>query len=43
MKQSKHLDLGSGFKPRNPYNRDIVYAADVLQNTEGIPNYSEVN
>lgn len=43
MKKSKHLDLGSGFIPRNPYNCDIVYAADVLKNTQAIKNYSEVN
>jgi SAM-dependent methyltransferase len=43
MDKTKHLDLGSGYKPRNPYDCDITYAADVLPHTKEIKNYSQVN
>jgi hypothetical protein len=43
MYKTKHLDLGSGYKPRNPYDCDITYAADVLPHTKEIKNYSQVN
>jgi SAM-dependent methyltransferase len=27
---SRHLDLGCGVNPRNPYRRDLLYAVDIL-------------
>lgn len=30
----KHLDLGCGTNPRNPYRRDIVYGIDIREDTQ---------
>ena len=49
--QSSHLDLGSGKRPANPFNCDVVFASDVqdldFENSEGIKflkitNFSEI-
>lgn len=29
---TKHLDLGCGSNPRNPYNQEILYGIDILDN-----------
>ena len=41
---SKHLDLGCGLKPRNPYHREQLYGLDVRDNMElDVPGCTIVN
>ena len=35
--KTKHLDLGSSSKPKNPYNKDELFAVDVQENITSIP------
>ena len=39
----KHLDIGSGLKPENPYGADELYGIDIQDNIHNIPNYKSVN
>ena len=39
----KHLDIGSGLKPENPYGADELYGIDIQDNIDNIPNYKSVN
>jgi len=29
MNETRHLDIGCGTAPRNPYHRDLLYACDL--------------
>ena len=39
----KHLDIGSGLIPKNPYGADELYGIDIQENLENVPNYKSVN
>ena len=39
----KHLDIGSGINPKNPYNADEVYGIDIQPNLNNLKNYHQVN
>ena len=39
----KHLDIGSGLTPKNPYGADELYGIDIQENLENVPNYNSVN
>lgn len=38
----KHLDLGCGTNPRNPYRREMVYGIDIREDTRQLAGKSEV-
>ena len=40
--KTKHLDLGSSVKPRNPYNKDELFAIDVQENIGSIPGVTYI-
>ena len=39
----RHLDIGSGLLPKNPYNADEVYGIDIQDNKNNDPNNCKVN
>ena len=39
----KHLDIGSGLLPKNPYNADEVYGIDIQDSKNNDTNYRQVN
>ncbi len=42
MNTTKHLDLGCGRKPRNPYKADMLYGLDLFDNEESTLNQNFV-
>jgi SAM-dependent methyltransferase len=40
MNNNKHLDLGCGANPRNPYNANFLYGIDILERYNEIPNFT---
>jgi SAM-dependent methyltransferase len=39
----RHLDIGSGINPKNPYNAAEVYGIDIQPNLNNLKNYHQVN
>ncbi len=40
---SRHLDLGCGLNPRNPYNRDDLYGVDIVCPKNDISKFKSAN
>lgn len=43
MKNRKHLDIGCGSNPRNPYNCEALYGVDILDQKMSDFNYQQCN
>jgi len=43
MKNTKHLDVGCGSKPRNPFNCDTLYGIDIIDQDVDSFNYQKCN
>jgi SAM-dependent methyltransferase len=41
--KTKHLDIGCGSKPRNPFNQDELYGTDIIEQTSDKFNYIQSN
>ncbi len=43
MKKTKHLDVGCGSKPRNPFNCDELFGVDIIEQKANDFNYRQCN
>ena len=43
MRKTKHLDIGCGSKPRNPFNYDELYGIDIIAQSTDNFNYTKSN
>jgi SAM-dependent methyltransferase len=43
MRKTKHLDIGCGRKPRNPFNYDELYGIDIIAQSTDNFNYTQSN
>lgn len=43
MKKRKHLDIGCGSSPRNPFNCDELYGIDIIKQQSNDFNYQQCN
>ena len=43
MRKTKHLDIGCGSKPRNPFNYDELYGIDIIAQSTDNFNYTQSN
>jgi len=43
MNNSKHLDIGCGLKPRNPFECDELYGVDIVEQDTTDFNYTQCN
>jgi len=43
MKRTKHLDIGCGSKPRNPYHHDELHGVDIIEQTNADFHYKRCN
>lgn len=43
MNKTKHLDIGCGSNPRNPYNYDELYGIDIAEQSDVLFNYTQCN
>ena len=43
MKSTKHLDVGCGSKPRNPFNHEKLYGVDIIDQKVDSFNYQKCN
>jgi hypothetical protein len=42
-KKTKHLDLGCGPRPRNPFNADELYGIDIIDQNDCNFHYKQCN